>query len=166
MRAASRPKTSKKMDKNPANQSIDAISRMKWIGIDEKSFNAIEDRQRVRIKALRDLLEAEELELTHIMAARTSPSTASEHHNGTIFAPVAYSDKMTWKDKIILVIAEAKRPMLAREIAPVLALWEPMLAYSAEKMVSVLLTRMVKDGALVRTSRNGRPTREPSNSWW
>ncbi len=145
------------MDKNPAHLSIEAISRLKWIGIEETSLNALEDMQRLRIKALRDLLEIEEQELTWIMAARSSSTTKAENHHGTVHAPVGYSDKMTWKDKIILAVAEAKRPLLAREVIPVLKSWEPMERHKdIDSLVSVLLSQLVRDGALVRTKRKGQ----------
>ena len=145
------------MDKNPAHLSIETISRLKWIGIEETSLNALEDRQRVRIKALRELLEIEEQELTWIMAAKSSKPTEAENHHGTVHAPVGYSDKMTWKDKIILAVAEAKRPLLAREIITVLKTWEPKERHKdIECLVSVLLSQLVRDGALVRTKRKGQ----------
>ena len=143
------------MDKNPAHLSIEAISRLKWIGIEETSLSALEDRQRMRIKALRELLDAEEQELTWIMAARSSSTTKAENHHGTVHAPVGYSDKMTWKDKI--AVAEAKRPLLAREIIPVLKSWEAKDRHKdIDSLVSVLLSQLVRDGALVRTKRKGQ----------
>lgn len=145
------------MDNNPAYLNIEVISRLKWIGIDQSSLNALEDRQRARIKALRELLEAEEQELTWIMAARSSSPANAENHHGTVHAPVGYSDKMTWKDKIILTVAEAKRPLLAREIIPVLKTWEPKDKHKdIDSLVSVLLSQLVRDGALVRTKRKGQ----------
>jgi hypothetical protein len=64
---------------------------------------------------------------------------------------------MTWKDKIILVVAEAKRPLLSREIGSVLKLWEPQWKHDAiNQLVSVLLTRLVRDGALMRIKRVGQ----------
>jgi hypothetical protein len=145
------------MDNNPANLSIEAISRLKWVGIEETSLNALEDRQRMRIKAFRERLEIEEQELTWIMAARSSSATKAEDHHGTVHAPICYSDKMTWKDKIILAVAEAKRPLLAREIIPVLKSWEPMERHKdIDSLVSVLLSQLVRDGALVRTKRKGQ----------
>ena len=111
----------------------------------------------MRIKALREMLEIEEQELTWIMAARSSSTTKAENHHGTVHAPVGYSDKMTWKDKIILAVAEAKRPLLAREIIPVLKTWEPMERHrDIDCLVSVLLSELVRDGALVRTKRKGQ----------
>ena len=142
------------MDKNPAHLSIEAISRLKWIGIEETSLSALEDRQRMRIKALRELLDAEEQELTWIMAARSSSTTKAENHRGTVHAPVGYSDKMTWKDKIILAVAEAKSPLLAREIIPVLKTWEPIERHrDIDSLVSVLLSQLVRDGMLVHAKQ-------------
>jgi hypothetical protein len=106
------------MDNNPAHLSIEAISRLKWIGIEETSLNELEDKQRMRIKALREMLEAEEQELTWIMAARSSSTAKAENHHGTVHAPVGYSDKKTWKDKIILAVAEAKRTCWQGRSAP------------------------------------------------
>ncbi len=145
------------MDDNPAHLSIEEISRLKWIGIDATSLAALEDRQRTRIKALRDLLEAEEQELKWIMAARTSQPTEAQSHQGTVHAPVGYSDKMTWKDRIVLAVTEARKPLLAREIKAVLKKWEPAERHGdIESLVSVLLTQLVRDGALVRTKRKGQ----------
>jgi hypothetical protein len=135
--------------------SAEEIARLKWVGINEKSLEELEARQRERIKALEKMLESERQELEWIIEARSDSSLEHEHAFGTIHAPARYSTKLTWKDKIILVISEAKRPMLAREIVPVLELWEPM-SRGLDKLVSVLLTRMVKDGALVRTKRKGQ----------
>jgi hypothetical protein len=133
------------------------IARLKWVGINEKSLEELEARQRERIKALKKMLEEEKQELEWIIAARSQYPMQHEHEFGSIHAPARYSTKLTWKDKIILVIAEAKRPVLAREIAPTLESWEPMLkGLNVPNVVSVLLTRMVRDGALVRTKRKGQ----------
>ena len=103
------------------------------------------------------MLEAEEQELRWIIAARSSSPTEHEQRYGTVHAPARYSDKMTWKDKIILVIAEAKRPLLAREIGPVLRLWEPQGKHEdIDHLVYVLVTKLVRDGALVKTKRKGQ----------
>ena len=111
----------------------------------------------MRIKALREMLEAEEQELTWIMAARPASPAKAENHHGTVHAPIGYSDKMTWKDKIILVVAESSRPLLAREIIPVLKTWEPKERHKdIDSLVSVLLSQLVRDGALVRTKRKGQ----------
>jgi hypothetical protein len=90
-----------------------------------KSIAEIEEMQHERIKAFWEMLEAEEQELRSINAARSSSPTEHENRLGTVHAPATYSDKMAWKDKIILLVAEAKRPLLAREIGPILKLWEP-----------------------------------------
>ncbi len=145
------------MENHPAHLNIDTVSRLKWEGINEKSMAEIEARQRERIKVLREMLEAEEQELRWIIAARSSSPTEHEQRHGTVHAPARYSDKMTWKDKIILVVAEAKRPLLAREIGPVLKLWEPKGKHDdIDQLVSVLLTKLVRDGALVRIKRKGQ----------
>ncbi len=151
------PQTPREMDKNSTRLDIEAISRLKWLGIEETSLNALEDRQRIRIKALRELLEIEEQELTWIMAARSSKPTEAGNRHGTVYAPVGYSDKMTWKDKIILTVAEAKRPLLAREIKAVLMKWEPADRHKdIESLVSVLVSQLVRDGALLRIKRKGQ----------
>jgi hypothetical protein len=56
---------------------------------------------------------------------RTIHPIRAENHHGIGHAPVGYSDRMTWKDKIILAVAEAERPLLDREIIPVPKTWEP-----------------------------------------
>lgn len=145
------------MENNPAHLSMEAISRLKWIGIEKISLSALEDRQRTRIKALRDLLAAEEEELKWIMAARSSEPTEAQGHHGTVYAPTGYSESMTWKDKVVLTITEAKRPLLAREIKAVLKRWEPADRHGdINGLVSVMLSQLVRDGALVRTKRKGQ----------
>jgi hypothetical protein len=145
------------MENNPAHLSIEAISRLKWIGINETSLSALEERQRTRIKALRELLEAEEQELKWIMAARSAEPTEAQGHHGTVHAPLGYSESMTWKDKVVLTITEAKRPLIAREIKAVLKKWEPAERHGdIDGLVSVMLSQLVRDGALVRTKRKGQ----------
>ncbi len=145
------------MENHPLQLNFNAVSRLKWQGINEKSIAEMEARQRERIKALKDMLEAEEQELRWIIAASSSSHSDHENRNGTVYAPARYSDTMTWKDKIILVVAEAKRPLLAREIGPVLKLWEPQGKHEdIDQLVSVLLTKLVRDGALVRIKRKGQ----------
>lgn len=145
------------MDKNPAHLSIEANYRLKWIGIEETSLAALEDRQRTRIQALREILEAEEQELNWIIAARSSRPTQAANNHGTVHAPAGYSEKMTWKDKIILTVSEAKRPLLAREIKAILMKWEPSERHKdIESLVSVLVSQLVRDGALVRIKRQGQ----------
>jgi hypothetical protein len=147
----------KTMEYDPAHLNMETISRLKWLGIDETTLSALEDRQRERVRALREILEAEEWELRWIIAARSSQPNEFGDRHGTVYAPIGYSEKMTWKDKIILVIAQAKRPLLAREIVPVLKLWEPKEKHKdIDALVSVLLTKLVRDGALVRIKRKGQ----------
>jgi len=74
--------------------------------------------QRERIKTLREMLEAEEQELRWIIAPLSSSPTEHEQRHGTALAPARYSDRMTWKEKIILVVAEAKRPCWQGRSAP------------------------------------------------
>ena len=91
------------------------------------------------------------------MTARSAKLTKAENHLGTVHAHAGYSDKMTWKDKIILAVAEAKRPLLAREIIPVWKSWEAKERHKdIDSLVSVLLSQLVRDGALVRTKRKGQ----------
>ncbi len=134
------------------------IGRMKWLGIPERQLLELEARQRKRVKALEELLEKERDELQAIIDAMSSHPMTHEFEFGSIHAPARYSTKLTWKDKIILVIAEAKRPLLAREIGPVLIQWEPhTLSYSdIDNTVSVHLSKLVKAGALIRTKRKGQ----------
>lgn len=55
------------------------------------------------------------------------------------------------------LFAKAMRPLPAREIGPVLKLWEPQRKHEdIDQLVSVLLTKLVRDGALVRIKRKGQ----------
>ncbi len=106
------------------------------------------------IKALRELLVAEEQELICLTFARSSKPTVAVNHHGTVHASVGYSDKMTWKDKIILAVAEAKRPLLAKEISPVLLQSEThTISYTKEHTFTAHLTRHLRDGVHKRLKR-------------
>ncbi len=62
------------------------------------------------------MLQAEQAEFQAIIARRSASTWEHEHQFGSF----AVSTKMTWWEKIILVLEKAKRPLLAREIGPVL----------------------------------------------
>ena len=134
------------------------ISRMKWQGIPKRQLTEFEARQRERIKVLEDLLQREREELRAIMEEISGSSTQHVAEFGSASAPPRYSTRMTWKDKIILVVREAKRPLLAREIGPVLIEWEPVtLSYTdIDNTVSVHLSKLVRDGGLIRIKRKGQ----------
>lgn len=138
----------------------DEISRLKWIGIPDSQLEEFEARQRERVAALEQLLNTERTELQAIINARSVSADGQDHEHkfGSLAAPAHYSTKMTWKDKIIQVVKEAKRPMLAREIGPVLLQWEPqtLSPHTIDNAVSVHLTRLVRDGVLKRVKRNGQ----------
>jgi hypothetical protein len=138
--------------------SDDEIARLKWIGINVVQLDAFEVRQRQRIQALEEQLARERQELASIIAARSGDNYRHQEEFGSQYAPPRYSTRLTWKDKIILVIKESGRPMLGREIGPVLKRWEPQgLKYThLDNTVSVHLTKLVRDGALVRTRRKGQ----------
>lgn len=131
---------------------------MKWEGIPARQLAELEARQRERVKMLEDMLGREREELEGIIEAMSGSPLEHEVEFGSLLAPPRYSTKLTWKDKIILVVKEAKRPMLAREIGPVLIQWEPRtLTYTdIDKTVSVHLTKLVRDGGLVRIKRKGQ----------
>lgn len=132
-------------------------SSKKWMGIPETQLEAVEAKQRQRIQALEDMLQLERLELASIIAARSG--VVSKH--GTKFvaqlAPQEYSPKLTWKDKILFVIKEAGKPMHGKEIGPALLQLQPRgLKYRhIDNTVSVHLTKLVRDGAVVRLKVKG-----------
>jgi DNA-binding transcriptional ArsR family regulator len=134
------------------------IARLKWRGISDKQLLEFEARQRKRISELEVILQWEREELEAIIDAMSSSPLQHEVEFGSIHAPAGYSRRMTWKDKIILVMTEAKRPMLAREIGPVLIAWEPLILQYMEvdNAVSVHLSQLVKAGAVIREKRKGR----------
>ncbi|MBP6720745.1 MAG: hypothetical protein KA239_00290 [Bacteroidia bacterium] len=95
--------------------------------------------------------------MSWIIAARSSNRTKVGNHYGTVPVPVGYSDKMTRKDKIILAVADATRPLHVREIIPILKSWESKeWCQDIDSLMSVLLSQLVGDGALVRSKRNGK----------
>ncbi|MBK9450997.1 MAG: hypothetical protein IPN95_16640 [Bacteroidetes bacterium] len=133
-------------------------ARLKWRGIPDRQLLELEARQRKRVTALEEMLHREREELEAIIDAMSSTPLQHEVEFGSVHAPAGYSTRMTWKDKIILVMTEAKRPLLAREIGPVLVAWEPLFLQSMEvdNAVSVHLSQLVKAGAVVRQKRKGR----------
>ena len=134
------------------------IARLKWRGIPDRQLLELEARQRKRIAAIEDMLQRERDELEAIIDAMSHTPLQHEVEFGSIHAPAGYSTRMTWKDKIILVLTEAKRPMLAREIGPVLLEWEPhVLQYrDVDNLVSVHISQLAKAGGVVRQKRKGR----------
>ncbi len=89
-----------------------------------------------------------------IMAATSSKPTEAKYLHGPVHAPVGYSDNVAWKDKIILAVAVAKLPLLAMEVIPVLKSWEPRgRQKDFDSLVSVFVSKLVRDGPMVRTKR-------------
>lgn len=134
------------------------IASLKWRGIPDRQLLELEARQRKRIAALEDMLQRERDELEAIIDAMSHTPLQHEVEFGSIHAPAGYSTRMSWKDKIILVLTEAKRPMFAREIGPVLEAWEPIFLPSLQvgNAVSANLSLLVKAGAVIREKRKGR----------
>ena len=132
-------------------------STKKWVGIPETQLEAVEAKQRQRIQALEDMLQLERLELASIIAARSG--MASNHGAKFVaqLAPQHYSPKLTWKDKILFVVKEAEKPIHGKEIGPALLRLQPHgLKYRyMDNTVSVHLTKLVRDGALVRLKVKG-----------
>ena len=67
-------------------------------------------------------------------------------------SPQHYPTELTWKDKILFVVKEAGKPIHGKEIGPALRRLQPHgLKFSElDKTVSVHLTKLVRDRALVR----------------
>ncbi len=139
-------------------QADDKIPAMKWAGISETHLEALETRQMRRVKALEEMLAAERQELATIIAVRSG--TAS--HQGAQFAiqpaPQHYSTELTWKDKILFVVKAAGKPMHGKEIGPALRRLQPhgLKFTNLDNTVSVHLSKLVSDGALVRIKVKGR----------
>lgn len=122
----------------------------------ESQLEALETRQRQRIQALEDILAAERSELASIIVAR---SASSQGLRFTVQpAPERYSSDLGWKDKILFVVKQAGQPMHGKEIGPALKRLQPHgLNYSnLDNTVSVHLTKLVRDGSLVRIKVKGR----------
>jgi hypothetical protein len=139
-------------------EADDQIPAMKWAGIPDTQLEAIEASQRQRINALEEMLASERRELATIIAARSG--TASRQ--GTQFAiqpaPLHYSTALTWKDKILFVVKEVGKPMRSKEIGPALRRLQPhgLKFTNLDNTVSVHLSKLVRDGALVRIKVKGR----------
>ncbi len=138
--------------------SNDEFSDLKWGGVSDVQLEAFEARQRKRIQTLEEMLNRERQELAEIIAARKG--TASKHGEKFVsqLAPQHYSTKLTWKDKILFVVKEAAIPIHGKEIGPALQRLQPYgLKFSnLDNTVSVHLTKLVRDGELVRMKRKGR----------
>ncbi|MBP6720742.1 MAG: hypothetical protein KA239_00275 [Bacteroidia bacterium] len=140
-------------------QSDDQIPAMKWAGIPEMQLEALETRQRHRITALEEMLAAEKLELASIIAARSGKAPFQQGAQFAVQpAPQHYSTELTWKDKILFVVKEAGKPIHGKEIGPALRRLQPHgLKFSdLDNTVSVHLSKLVRDGALVRIKVKGR----------
>lgn len=133
-------------------------SILKWYGIGDAQLDELENRQRERIQQLENILKSERDELAKILNARAAKTLFPERHIGNVFAPPNLSPKMTWKDKILRVVDEAEKPLLAREIGAVLEEWEPKEwdYRDVNNTISVYLTQLVRDGGLIRTKRKGQ----------
>ncbi len=132
---------------------------IKWTGISETQLEALETRQRQRIKALEDMLVTERQELASIIAARSGTAPIQQGAQFAVQpAPQHYSTELTWKDKILFVVKEAGKPIHGKEIGPALRRVQPHgLKFSnLDNTVSVHLSKLVRDGALVRTKVKGR----------
>lgn len=64
----------------------------------------------------------------------------------------------TWKERILQVIQDRRSPMLAKEVVPALLAAFPKCAWASDtaNTVSVVLSKMVKSGAVVRIVRPGQ----------
>lgn len=93
-----------------------------------------------------------------ILAARSDTTSTYELKLGTLQVPQYYSAELTWKDKILFAVKEVQRPVLGKEIGPMLERLQPygLKFTNLDNTISVHLSRLVKDGALVRVSRRGR----------
>ncbi len=138
--------------------SEEEISRSKWIGIPQRQLEEVESRQRQRITALEELLSHERQELAAIVAIKISNGSKYQTKYVLDKAPNRYSHDLSWKDKILYVINQAGRPLLGKEIGPRLHQLQPYgLVYtSLDNTVSVHLSKLVKEGQLIRVSRRGK----------
>ncbi len=120
-------------------------------------LQARETRQRRRVKALEEMLAAERQELASIIAARSGTASSHGAKFRTQLAPQHYSPKLTWKDKILFVVKEVGKPVHGKEIGPVLLRLQShgLKFRHMENTVSVHLTKLVRDGALMRLKAKG-----------
>ena len=72
-------------------------------------------------------------------------------------APQHYQTELAWKDKIHFVVKEAGKPIHGKEIGPALRRLQPHgLKFSnLDNTVSVHLSKLVRNGALVRIKVKG-----------
>ncbi len=144
-----------RMKYSPPSQ--EELAKIKWVGLPDINLAEFEARQRERVRELEVLLDKERMELERIILARSDNPMEHMRLHGSLEAPPYFSNTTTWKDKIIAVLRETKRPILARDIAPVILLWEPIYnGYDVPKLVSVNLTDLVRHGAVIRTKRKGQ----------
>lgn len=103
------------------------------------------------------MLQLERLELASIIAARSGTASRPGAKFVAQLAPQNYSPKLTWKDKILFVVKESGKPIHGKEIGPALLRLQPYgLKYRhLDNSVSVHLTKLVRDGALVRIKVKG-----------
>ncbi len=139
-------------------ESEEEILRSKWFGIPPRQLEQVESLQRQRIMALEEMLARERKELASIVAARSSNASHYKTKYGLDKAPDRYSHDLSWKDKILYVISQAGRPLLGKEIGPRLRQLQPygLVFSNLDNTVSVHLSKLVKEGQLIRVSRRGK----------
>ncbi len=139
-------------------ESEEEILRSKWLGIPQRQLEQVESRQRQRIMALEEMLARERQELAAIAAARSSKASHYKTKYGLDKAPDRYSHDLSWKDKILYVVNQEGRPMLGKEIGPKLRWLQPygLNFTNIDNTVSVHLSKLVKEGQLIRVSRRGK----------
>jgi hypothetical protein len=138
--------------------SEEEISRSKWMGIPQRQLEEVESRQRQRITALEEMLSRERQELAAIVAAKSSNASKYQTKYGLDKAPDRYSHDLSWKDKILYVINQEGHPMLGKEIGPRLRQLQPygLVFSNLDNTVSVHLSKLVKEGQVIRVSRRGK----------
>lgn len=115
-------------------------------------------QKRRLILNLRSILKNEQIQLERL------EKEAGYAHSENLFSNISNTptpndiERMTWKDKIVHAIEASDKPILARQIAPILISWEPELEGRShlQSAIANYLGQLVNDGAVIKTQRIGQ----------
>jgi hypothetical protein len=115
-------------------------------------------QKRRLILNLRSILKSELIQLERL------EKEAGYAHSENLFSNISNTsrpndiERMTWKDKIVHAIEVSGKPILARQIAPILISWEPELERKShlQSTIANYLGQLVNDGAVIKTQRIGQ----------
>ena len=115
-------------------------------------------QKRRLIQNLRSILKSEVIQLERLENYLGYEHAKNQAANVANMPCPIDIEHMTWKDKIVHAIEVSGKPILARQIAPILLSWEPELErrYHLQSVIANYLGQLARDGGVIKTQRVGQ----------